>query len=63
MPGIEVGESLKNVPFEKRLIVRTNLLELILQITLFLSGTFFLENPITSIPGVNVAHFLPFFSL
>ena len=37
-------ESLKNVPLKKRVIVRTNLFELILEITLFLSGTFFKES-------------------
>ena len=46
---------LKNVPLKKRVIVRTNLFELILKITLFFSGTF-LENPATSIPGMDVAH-------
>ena len=37
-------ESLKNVPLKKRVIVRTNLFEMILEITLFLSGTFCRES-------------------
>ena len=37
-------DSLKNVPLKKRVIVRTNLFESILEITHFLSGTFFKES-------------------
>ena len=37
-------ESLKNVPLKKRVIVRTNLFELILEITLFINGTIFGES-------------------
>ena len=37
-------DSLKNVPLKKRVIVRTNLFESILEITLLLSGTFFKES-------------------
>ena len=37
-------ESLKNVPLKKRVIVRTNLFEFILEITLFLSAAFFRES-------------------
>ena len=41
IPGIEVVGIIKNVPLKKRVIVRTNLSELILEIMLCLSGTFF----------------------
>ena len=52
----DCGSPYKNCPLKKSVIVRTNLFELILKITLFFSGTF-LENPATSIPGVDVAHY------
>ena len=42
--GIEVRGIFEKVPLKKIVIVKTNLFELILEITLFLSGTFVKES-------------------
>ena len=42
--GIEVRGIFEKVPLKKIVIVKTNLFELILEITLFLNGTYFRES-------------------